>query len=268
MPHLPALREILKLTGLRPSPAVRQHIVRLRALLSFLARIKRNRHELPNLAMALNQACLEVETREGGRLFIPIDGVPAPEQIARIRTLGGFPEELSVEEIVGLIGLVDPSKSAADIALPITWTPPPLAPPIVDGWPAYGLREIPAEPVKLCPTTCRPYYRVAPAEIWPAAAERRYGAAPTKLLSVNEAYGNYVIRYRAYPTRDELLIALYHRRVLSGRHATLPHQIGQFVDEVIADAAELTAVIPAEEFARRCAASRKVETRLAREAAA
>jgi hypothetical protein len=98
------------------------------------------------------------------------------------------------------------------------------------------------------------------------AAERFYGAAPARLLSVNEAYGNFVVKYKTYPTRDELLTYIFNRRVLHGGCHTLPHQVAQFVDEVISEAAEVTSTLSAEEFARRYEASRKIEVRRALEA--
>ena len=275
LPHLEALQEILALTGLAPSPAVARHILRLRTMLSFLARVKRNRHELPNLVLALTQACVEVDVGslrvgfEQTPRFIPIDGAPGAAQMERARTaIGGLVADLSVEEIVGIAALVDPSKSAGDIPLPIGWVPRPLPASVATGWPAYGLREIPASPTRLCPATCRPYYRVRVEEVdttWSVAAERFYGATPARLLSVNEAYGNFVVKYKTYPTRDELLTYLYNRRVLHGGHATLPHQVAQFVDEVISEAAEVTSTLSAEEFARRYEASRKIEARRALE---
>lgn len=273
LPHLAALKKLLDLSGLEVSDAVRTHVTRLRAMLSMLAWVKRDRHTLPNTVLALKQACVEVDPAalrvqfESTARFIPIDGAPSDEQIARAREL--LPEvgrKLSVAELVGLAALVDPSKSAGDIALPISWHAAPPWPATTNGWPAYGIREIPPSPVRICAATCRPYYHVNQAT-WPEAAEKHYGVPAHRLLSVNEAYVNFVIKYKMYPTRDELLTYLYNRRILHGKHHTLPHQIAQFADEVITENAELAAALPADEFARRADASRAIVDRVRLESA-
>jgi len=274
LPHLAALQSLLELSGLTVSDAVRGHLARLRTMLSILSWVKRDRYRLPNLITALTQACVEIDVGglrvqyERTAQFIPIDGAASEEQVARVREL--LPEAgrtLSVAELVGLAALVDPSKSAGDIVLPISWTPPPLAPAALS-WPGYGLREIPVSPVRICEATCRPYYHPRPAETWVTAAEKHYGVSHTQMLSANEAYINFVLKYRQYPTRDELLTYLYNRQILHGGRASLPHQATQFVDEALAENAELVAALPAAEFARRAEASRKIEDRIVLESAA
>ena len=272
LPHLAALKKLLELSGLEVSEAVRAHVVRLRTMLSMLAWVKRDRHTLPNLVTALRQACVEIDPAglrvqfESTPRFIPIDGEPTEEQIARVCAL--FPEtgcKLSTHELIGLAALVDPSKSAGDISLPIGWVAPPARPATTNSW-AYGLRVIPRSPVRICAATCRPYYHVTDGT-WVTAAENHYGVPVGRLLSANEAYANFVIKYGIYPTCDELLTYLYNRRVLHGKHHTLPHQIAQFVDEIMEEHAELAATLPAAEFARRADASREIAERVRLESA-
>jgi hypothetical protein len=268
LPHLDALQELLTLTGLELSPAVTQHVTRVRVLMSMLSWVKRDRHMLPVLMRALTQCCVEIDVPnlrmkfESMPQFIPIDGAPTEEQ--RNRVLGIVPElyrRLSIEELVGLAALVNPSKSASDIALPISWTPPPLPASTMDGWPHHTACKVAPSPVKLCPTTCRPYYYVGD-KTWAEAAQDYYGLPYTKhsqFLSMNEAYGNFVLKYDIYPTSDELLMYLHNR--YSDRKS-LPYDLVLCVDEAIATAQLLTETLSASEFARRFNESREIETRI------
>ena len=276
LPHLAALEQLLGLTGLSVSDAVRAHVVRLRTMLSMLSWVKRDRHTLPNIALALTQSCVEVApatlrpTFEQTPRFIPIDGVPGPAQLELARSLmPPISRGLAVDELVGLAALVDPSKSAGDIALPIDWTPPPVPATQCSGWISYGLRQIPRSPVRICPATCRPYYYVPGSNgiVWRDAAERHFGVPVARLISVNEAYGNFVVKYGIYPTHDELLTYLYNRRVVHGSYPTLPHLIAQFVDEVIEEHRQFVDALPVAEFARRWTASLDVSARIRMETA-
>ena len=275
LPHLTALGDLLTLTGLTVSNAVKHHIIRLRTMLSMLSWVKRARHELPNLMLALTQMCVEVDPAalrmqfESMPRFIPIDGAPTEIQVARVMELlpASF-RALSVAEIVGLAALVDPSKSAGDIELPLTWAPPPLRAPTLDGWPLYGLRAVPDVPVKLCPATCRPYYYVNSGDTWFDDAEKCYGfpfTKPSNILSANQAHGDFVVRYGVYPTPDELLTYLYNRRVIHGSNTTLPHVAAAFVMGPISDAGPLMATLTPAEFGRRFRASVAREDRIAME---
>jgi hypothetical protein len=277
LPHLAALEQLLTLTGLSVSDAVRAHVIRLRTMLSMLSWIKRDRHTLPNIALALTQSCVEVTpaalrpTFERTPRFIPIDGVPKPAQLKLVRSLmPSVSRSLADDELIGLAALVDPSKSAGDIALPIDWTPPPVPAIQCSGWISYGLRQIPRSPVRICAATCRPYYYVpgSNGSVWRDAAERHYGVPVARLISVNEAYGNFVVKYGIYPTHDELLTYLYNRRVVHGGYPTLPHLIAQFVDEVIEEQRQFVDTLPVAEFARRWTASLDVPTRIRMETVA
>jgi hypothetical protein len=147
---------------------------------------------------------------------------------------------------------VDPSKSAGDILLPFDWTPPAhtTLPGRVD-W-AYGTGEQPVKIVKISPVTCRPIYIDADTgESWVDSAVRIYGVEPTKMISLNNQFGNFVCKYRAYPTRAEFLVFLYNRYVRLGSHKTLPHAIVQFIDQVFEEFRDVMRTLSAEEFARR-----------------
>lgn len=276
LPHLPALRELLALTGLELSETVQRHVLRLRTMLSMLSWVKRDRHTLPNLMLALTQLCVEVDPTafrmefERAPRFIPIDGAPTEAQRARVmELLPAQYRELTLEECVGLAALVDPSKSAGDIALPLTWTPPPLRAPTLNGWPGYGLRDVPYERVAICPATCRPYYYVK-GETWYDVASKIYGFRFTKhsnILSTNQSHGDFVVRYDMYPTVDELLTYIYNRRVVNGDKTTLPHAAVAFMKGAIMDAEPLMATLTPAVFGRRFTNSVVREDRIDMESA-
>jgi hypothetical protein len=234
-------------------------------LMSMLAWVKRDPHELPNHILALTQNCLE---QEATPRWIPIDGDPTPEQIARVlESLPPRYRELSVATLVGLAALVDPSKSAGDIPLPLRWVAPTPPSPIRYGWPAYGFRTF-ASPsnIQICPATCRPRYTVGDAT-WVEAAVQHYGAPPKDMLSTSECYGRYVVKNGAYPTRDDMLTFLYNRYVRQpGGHKTLPYQTEQFIAEVLAEYAEIARTLTPAEFARRWKASCSIRVRKEMEA--
>jgi len=272
MPHLAHLEELYRLAGFTLKDDVRAHILRLRVMFSMLHWVQRDRYTLPNLMLALRQACVQVgdvvQSFERTPKFIPIDGPPTADQLAAVRAL--LPptwNELDVPTLVGLAALVDPSKSAGDIPLALSWTPPPLAPPVVEWF--NGLNPFPASPVLICPATCRPFYHPASAsaETWKDAAMRvfKFNDIAKDSVSINETYGNFVSKFGVYPTRDALLTYLYNRRVLHGSHTTLPHRIDQFIAEVIDESASITSVLAPAEFARRFNSSRKITERVAME---
>jgi len=266
LPHIAHLEELYRLAGFTLKDDIRTHILRLRTMFSMLHWVQRDRYTLPNLIHALRQACVQVDTVSCKPKFIPIDGPPSAEQIAAVCAL--LPQtwsELDIPTLVGLAAMVDPSKSAGDIPLALSWTPPHLEPPTVEWF--NGLEPFPVSPVQICPATCRPFYHPSVSETWKDAAMRvfKFNDIIKDSVSINETYGNFVCKFQVYPTRDALLTYLYNRKILHGSHTTLPYRIVQFVTEVMEESAPVTSMLEPAEFARRFNASRKISERVAME---
>lgn len=272
LPHLHALNELLTLAGYEMKPVVKRHVTRLRVMLSMLSWVKRDHgnSELSNRILALVQQCIEVDPTavrmsfEATPRFIPVDGAPTPEQVEGV--LDNMPalyRKLTVAELVGLAALVSPSKSAGDIELPLTWTPPAPPAAITDGWPLYGLQSITPAYVRICPATCRPFYRPTADTTWVTEHTAHYGHAPDapRILSANEAFGNFVVKYGVYPTRDEMLTYVFNRRILHGENKTLPHQTTEFIEQMFTETSALMGAITPETFAARFMASRDIKKR-------
>jgi hypothetical protein len=222
LPHVRSLKKLLSLCELEINERVNRHIVRLRVMLSMLIAVKKNQNLFRCLIRALTQNCLEVDisalrVRFGSKVpFVPLDGDASEAQIQNVLLrLPIYYKKLSVQELVSIASLVDPSKSAGDIEFPIYWKPLPLESSIID-WFAYELRDIEPSPVRICAHTCRPYYKVGD-ETWDMAARSFYGYHYKVLLSVNEYFVRFVQKYHMYPNYDELITYIYNRKVVSQR---------------------------------------------------
>jgi hypothetical protein len=262
--HAAPLERLRALTGYTLPPECEQHYKRLRALMTMLSWVKRDRYALPEAVVALTQAAVEIDVSKLDNVlrdresrvprWIPIDGAATEAQRAAVRaTLPPACRDLSIPEITSLAALVDPSKSLGDIELPFYGAPPVAIAPIV-AWRLYGTEPVAASPVRICTATCRPYYKVTDTTTWKDASVTMYGDI-SQQHSTNEHYGRFIQKYRAYPSRDEFLVYLYNRDIFHGRHKTLPAAILQFVDETIAENAAIIAMIPPVEYVRRWQAS-------------
>jgi hypothetical protein len=268
--HAAPLERLRELTGYALPPGCDEHYARLRALMTMLSWVKRDRFALPEAVIALTQAAIEIDPSSVGQAvcdresrvprWIPIDGKATDAQRAAVRaTLPPACRDLSIPEITSLAALVDPSKSLGDIELPFYGAPPVAIASIV-GWRLYGLEPVPSSPVRICAATCRPYYQVTPLATWKDASMSLYGDV-SQQHSTNEQYGRFVQKYTAYPTRDEFLVYLYNRDIAHGAHKTLPAAILQFVDETFAENAAFTASITPAEYVRRWRASVTIDQR-------
>lgn len=266
--HLGALRDLYALADLPPIPArVDAHIQRLTTMLGMLAWVKKDRHTLPALVTALTRAAVET-TREGriqfehAPQFVPVDGLASAEQQERV--FAQFPQSSWCRDpavVTGLAALVNPSLAAGDIPLSLNWTAPPVPVP-TDSWPADYSFTTEDGHIPICVATCRPFYQVTPDKTWKEIATERYRIAPERMLSTNEAHGNFVVKYGAYPTVEELILYLHNRRIHQGRLATLPNAIVKFATDVIESNAAVRAELTPAEFARRFEQSRPIVVRL------
>lgn len=254
IPHLTPLLELYALAGFTIPEALTRHYARLRTLLRYLAWIKKDALALPMWTRMLVQAHIAADDPK----YVPVDGPAASNQVEEARKHLRADPMLTIEELVGLAGMVSPQKSAADIPLSLQWTPPSPVTHVME-WP-YGLG--PQEPIRLTihPKTCRPQYMYG-GETWREISARKYGPVEHQ-ISVNAAYGKYVEAHGAYPSRNDLLVYLYKRCVVHGCHTTLPAAILQFIDEVCADYAGIVASMPPAEFIKRWRESVSIQDRL------
>lgn len=164
---------------------------------------------------------------------LPLDGHPSEMQEARVRDyLPPYLRKLPAREVVFLAGLVDPSKSAADIFLDYNLDlPAPPAPQV--NW-AYGLKEFGPVPVAICPKTMRPFFTVAGAP-WEEAARAVFGIAPRKMLPRHKYYAAFLLKYQRKPSKEEFLLFLYNRVVAAGKMKTLPFLAELWADQVLRD---------------------------------
>lgn len=270
LPYLEELLEIAELTGYRLPTNVPRHLTRLRVAMSMLAAVKRSGAYTLFLSMirSLYQAAIRQERvcPESGKLltyWLPIDG-PAPysQQEVVMAAMPAFYRTLSPAEIVAISARVSPLKSGSDVAIPYEWSATELVMPSYRTIWAYGLREFPAASVAICPATCRPYYHVPPTgREWSDVASEIHGIPASAMLSIHTEYGRYVVKHGAFPTKQELLLHLWHR-VNGQGHTTLPHQTESFVDDVLADFRPLVAELTPAEFARLFQASVKRTDRI------
>lgn len=263
--HLPHLQELDDMLcrlcpefALPDETKVRAHILHVRAGLNMLGWVKRpgQQERLMNIIRGLYQATVRC-----GDDFIPVDGPPTPEQVAAARAaLPAWYRDLSAARLYDLARKVDPGKSAGDVH--ITYGAPiQEAPAAVVEW-GYGVGPAPpAEPeLQICPATCRPFYKVGSAS-WREAATAQYHMDSRHMISMNELYGNYVVKYGVYPTAPQLLDYIYRRKIVNGTNKTLPRHMDSFIAGTMADYATLTATLPPAEFSRRFQESRPIEKR-------
>lgn len=267
LPHLQELDDMMRCLlpkfKLPDETNLRAHILHVRAGLNMLGWVKRpgQQARLVNIIRGLYQATVPC-----GDDFIPVDGPPSVEQIAAVRaTLPAWYRDLPAERLYDLARKVDRSKSAGDIH--ITYGAPIQAMPEACCEWDYGVEDAPpTEPeLQICPATCRPFYKVGSAT-WREAATAQYHIDSRRMISMNELYGNYVVKYGAYPTPAQFLDYIYRRKIINGTNKTLPHHMDLFIKGTLAEYATISATLPAAEFARRFLESRPIERRCVMEA--
>ena len=262
LPHLTPLLELVELAGFEIPVRLKRHYVRLRTMLRYLAWIKTDRESLPMYTRMLIQAHIAVDPRTISVLaekypkYIPADGPPSADQVLEARAQLRADPMLTIDELVGIAGMVSPQKSAADIPLPLDWNPPPTT-HIVE-W-MYGLGDQESVNLTINPKTCRPQY-MYDGETWRDIATRKFGPIENQ-ISVYAYYGKFVQTYAEYPSHNDLLVYIYRRCVVFGKKSTLPAAILQFIDEVCHDYTALVSSVSPAEFITRWRESVRVEDR-------
>ena len=287
--HLPHLKELLdihrELLPAHPLPEAERlatHYARIQVMLVMFSRVKRlgGEKRLRELLLGLTQnSVFPTTVLEGGISaavadkehvpdLIALDGLPTEDQLVAVRHRLALPHDLDDDTLVALGAMVDPSKSAGDIALPFNWEPPAHAPlPGRVEW-KYGVGPQPVKHVRICPDTCRPFYTTERGRTWAEEAMELYSVAPSEMMSLNKKFGEFVCKYGAYPTPAEFLVFLYNRFVVHGSKRTLPHAVVEFSKQTFDEFREVMETLPPAEFARRFESSAPLPVRQAKEAAA
>ena len=263
IPHISQLKKLIDLIDYKIPDGVMDHVKRVQIMLSMLRYCKKTGNINTDIIRPLTRNCEKINkqnikiTNEKIDMFIPLDGSPSQEIIHAV--LDDVPDWKYVEinVLVGLAQLVDPSKSASDIALPITWTPPDM-PTFEPKWPQINRKF---GSVNICKATCRPYYKIN-GWLWSDNLYTMYGITTKTTVSCNESFGNFVVKYNKYPTHDELMVYCYNRKVVHGSYPTLPNEMAQFIESTLDDNKEVMALYSPKEYARRFMGSRHIANRI------
>lgn len=241
--NLKPMLDIMKEFGYPISEQTIKQINRVRVLMSMLSVVKKNELEFKNTIRCLNQNAIQIDVnkipkkvRQTEKVveWIPIDGPASEFQVQQI--LDSFPKfyrNLSVDELVGLASMVHPSKSASDIKLETSWSPPNTNPVI--NW-IYGLKEMEPFYLPICPSTFRPYYMVKDGSntvTWVEMAEKLNGPL-NKQCSTYRKFIDYFMKYEEFANFESFVTFCFNRYSNKfGSSTTLPYQIQQFYLDVV-----------------------------------
>jgi hypothetical protein len=264
LPHISLLKQLVDLVNYKIPDGVIEHVNRIQIMLSMLRYCKKHGNINTDIIRPLTRNCEKIDKdkisiiNETIDIFIPLDGLPKEQNIidaiANVSTWKNVP----INVLVGLATMVDPSKSAGDIELPITWTPPNL--PIYKN--LWSNPIIPFEPVRICLLTCRPYYNPN-GKLWSENLKEKYGLTKESTVSCNELFGNLIVKHNKYPTKEELMIYCYNRMIVHGSHTTLPKDMmDQYIESTLNDNKEVMEIYTPKEYAERFKKSKCIVTRI------
>ena len=149
--------------------------------------------------------------------FIPLDGPASEAQIKLVRSrFPAFCSGLTNEDLLYIKSLLDEKKSAEEIFLDYNVILPEL-PEAEVNW-KYGLKSFHHE-IRICPTTFRPE-----SKDWEQSALEVFGLTKKELFSGCRYIEQFLLKYREFPTKDELLVFCYNRAVESKLLSTLPFE--------------------------------------------
>ncbi|KAK2950263.1 hypothetical protein BLNAU_14847 [Blattamonas nauphoetae] len=224
--HAPELIQMAEIAGITIPESIQTLITRTAALLQLLSMCKKTPAGfLPMLGQMLIQNGVSIDgTKIDNELksdtifqlpFVPLDGSASEEQQKTvIQMLPRVCHTLSVPELFWMIRMVDPSKSAVDVQIPLDWAAPALPPPKRQ-WGHYDGRLEFLTDVAICPATFRPYCQFSNGETW---KDRFFKAVPgcqqgQRMMSVHKFTMELVGRLWRMPTLDETLCYFYGKAI-------------------------------------------------------
>ncbi|KAH9262476.1 hypothetical protein BASA82_000458 [Batrachochytrium salamandrivorans] len=248
--HYEQLVKLCELAELKLPCGVVQHCIRLKILLNMLSWTKRSNGEearFRELIRSLRQNALEIDfskveepVAKRERLvptqYLFVDGEPQARVVDRtLRALPKFYTAPSVNaaQLVLLASKVNPSKSAADVALPYSLPHTALPAPTRE-WTKD--RVVVDFSVPICPATLRPWSKCPSSGLtWQEAATKRFGKAD--LLSTYKSYEDFVFKYNQFPTNAESFVAYMYNRlcVCVTTYTTLPESALEQATQTLAD---------------------------------
>jgi hypothetical protein len=246
--------ELAEMTELRFPSGINNHINCLKTLRFFLNKIKKNDTTYINLVDVLKYNAFETPD-----LWIMIDGKPSPEQLDCVRSkLPEYCKYLSTSEIIYILNLCENNKNRieSDINIPFNHKYDKYEIKTTKNW-DYD-ENIPYHKVEISLKSCRPFYKVDKDKIWVDVATKVYGK---KFISIDSRFGDYVVKYEKYPTKNEFLVYLYNYYSNRGK-TTLPICIRQFVDEVLEDHNYIIENLSVSEYIKRWKYSNSIKNRI------
>ncbi|CAL6024334.1 Conserved_hypothetical protein [Hexamita inflata] len=266
--HVDRFLDLLGLVDYHVDTRVLKHSLRLKAMLQLLKASKDQAigaYENMSLCVkALTQSAIMIN-RENIRervLFVErppaiilVDGPASEPQILQmLQKLPHAARCLPVNQISALFALVDPQLSASDIILPYNWIAPDIAPLFewsISTLPISEQQRIFSTNVQICSNTARPY-SIINNQTWQVTSETIFGPLNDQIHSTRW-FGQFIAKYKFYPTEEEFLVFLWNRLVKLGQtqKKTLPKLIQLNIKTDFADHKELTNLIEAKEFAKR-----------------
>ena len=244
--------ELAEMTDLRFPSGINNHINCLKTLRFLLDKIKKNDKTFINLINALKYNAFETPD-----MWIMIDGKPSPEQLDIVRSkLPECCKYLPTSEIIYILNLCENNKTESDINIPFNHKHDKYIVTTTKNW-DYD-ENIPYHKVEISLKTCRPFYKVDKDKIWVDVATKVYGK---KFISIDSRFGDYVVKYEKYPTKNEFLVYLYNYYSNRGK-STLPICIGQFVDEVLEDHNYIIENLSVSEYIKRWKNSGSIKDRI------
>jgi hypothetical protein len=239
------LVELVTVAGLNVPDIVKSHVARIKTLIMLMNYARKvGREALLSVGAALIQNSYAVKLEKIRKKFwnfeeyplfslpfIPLDG-PATD-VSRAEALNRLPKRIKnvpINELYGLIQLVDPYKPTKDIQIELNWVPPPL-PIVVHNWLHYEGKEKLLENVRICPSTMRPYSEVMMASGGDSSSssnsieegkEKSGGKGSWNehmnkivgdgiILPLHKYYGEFCAKYEVFPSVDEFILYSFHR---------------------------------------------------------
>jgi hypothetical protein len=221
MAHAEELKALVELVEFQLPSGFDAAFARTRVVASLLRLAKDNALKFKNLIPALYQRCVKITIQEEsvakdayeiGDFYIPIDGDAPEAQANAILEELPFPcRQVPIPEVVWLSSFIDVQKSASDVDFPLFEAAPKEVPKAKTNWHGFAGKTEVFKEVKICRKTMRPYAIVGGRD-WQDIYHQKFGY-DTPIFNGDACYGNFVVRFGAYPTLDEYAMAIYMRLV-------------------------------------------------------
>ena len=132
--------------------------------------------------------------------------------------------------MVYISSLLDETKQVSEIFL--NYSVAPALPEFEVNW-RYGLTPHPHQ-LTICAATLRPLTH-SEGRTWLEQAQEAFGFSEDKELFKGCKYiGEYILKYKRQPVREELAVFYFNRYVVAGKKSTLPFLASEWIDDLLA----------------------------------